>query len=174
MMWVLWFFGMFIEDSLYVQSNLIGKVDGIKHTGWMDSYWTTEFLSGIGSCHLFYPPNNFLAIDFTYFFVHPNDVKSFDSSVRAIVALNLHNYGSGRNPWGHLKPDYLEKVWNIFPSSGFDVCYQHFLVLYNICIYNLYYIISWSSDSLILMVTTSFMFVACREALLRRMLMMVF
>ncbi|KAK3123109.1 hypothetical protein QOZ80_8AG0624060 [Eleusine coracana subsp. coracana] len=31
------------------------------------------------------------------------------SSVRAIVALNLHNYASGRNPWGHLKPEYLEK-----------------------------------------------------------------
>lgn len=31
------------------------------------------------------------------------------SSVRAIVALNLHSYGSGRNPWGNLKPDYLEK-----------------------------------------------------------------
>ncbi|XP_022749313.1 diacylglycerol kinase 7-like [Durio zibethinus] len=30
-------------------------------------------------------------------------------SVRAIVALNLHNYGSGRNPWGNLKPEYLEK-----------------------------------------------------------------
>ncbi|XP_072970541.1 diacylglycerol kinase 4-like [Typha angustifolia] len=30
-------------------------------------------------------------------------------SVRAIVALNLHNYASGRNPWGNLKPDYLEK-----------------------------------------------------------------
>ncbi|KAG4167683.1 hypothetical protein ERO13_A13G211400v2 [Gossypium hirsutum] len=30
-------------------------------------------------------------------------------SVRAIVALNLHNYGSGRNPWGKLKPEYLEK-----------------------------------------------------------------
>uniref|UniRef100_A0A2N9HBW9 Diacylglycerol kinase accessory domain-containing protein n=1 Tax=Fagus sylvatica TaxID=28930 RepID=A0A2N9HBW9_FAGSY len=30
-------------------------------------------------------------------------------SVRAIVALNLHSYGSGRNPWGNLKPDYLEK-----------------------------------------------------------------
>ncbi|XP_062097639.1 diacylglycerol kinase 3-like isoform X2 [Humulus lupulus] len=33
------------------------------------------------------------------------------SSVRAIVALNLHNYGSGRHPWGNLKPDYLEKVY---------------------------------------------------------------
>ena len=32
------------------------------------------------------------------------------SSVRAIVALNLHSYGSGRHPWGNLKPDYLEKV----------------------------------------------------------------
>lgn len=31
------------------------------------------------------------------------------SSVRAIVLLNLHNYGSGRNPWGKLKPDYLDK-----------------------------------------------------------------
>ncbi|KAM0870777.1 hypothetical protein ACQ4PT_021186 [Festuca glaucescens] len=31
------------------------------------------------------------------------------SSVRAIVALNLHNYASGRNPWGTLKPEYLEK-----------------------------------------------------------------
>ncbi|CAI9787441.1 unnamed protein product [Fraxinus pennsylvanica] len=31
------------------------------------------------------------------------------SSVRAIVALNLPSYGSGRNPWGHLKPEYLEK-----------------------------------------------------------------
>ncbi|XVE98704.1 hypothetical protein REPUB_Repub03eG0130800 [Reevesia pubescens] len=30
-------------------------------------------------------------------------------SVRAIVALNLPNYGSGRNPWGNLKPEYLEK-----------------------------------------------------------------
>ncbi|XVE71761.1 hypothetical protein DITRI_Ditri10aG0177700 [Diplodiscus trichospermus] len=30
-------------------------------------------------------------------------------SVRSIVALNLHNYASGRNPWGNLKPEYLEK-----------------------------------------------------------------
>ncbi|XP_021908800.1 diacylglycerol kinase 4 isoform X2 [Carica papaya] len=30
-------------------------------------------------------------------------------SVRAVVALNLHSYGSGRNPWGNLKPEYLEK-----------------------------------------------------------------
>ncbi|XP_057416839.1 diacylglycerol kinase 7-like [Lotus japonicus] len=30
-------------------------------------------------------------------------------SVRAIVALNLHSYGSGRNPWGKPKPEYLEK-----------------------------------------------------------------
>lgn len=44
------------------------------------------------------------------------DAIFFDSSVRAIVALNLHNYGSGRNPWGNLKPEYLEKVGNIFLS----------------------------------------------------------
>ncbi|KAH9806081.1 diacylglycerol kinase 7 [Citrus sinensis] len=31
------------------------------------------------------------------------------SGVRAIVALNLHNYASGRNPWGNLSPEYLEK-----------------------------------------------------------------
>ncbi|KAJ0965673.1 hypothetical protein J5N97_026811 [Dioscorea zingiberensis] len=31
------------------------------------------------------------------------------SDVRSIVALNLHNYGSGRNPWGRPKPNYLEK-----------------------------------------------------------------
>ncbi|KAL8506367.1 hypothetical protein ACS0TY_017300 [Phlomoides rotata] len=31
------------------------------------------------------------------------------SSVRSIVALNLPSYGSGRNPWGNLKPYYLEK-----------------------------------------------------------------
>lgn len=31
------------------------------------------------------------------------------SSVRAIVALNLPNYGSGRHPWGYLRPEYLEK-----------------------------------------------------------------
>ncbi|KAI3985774.1 hypothetical protein MKX01_030688 [Papaver californicum] len=31
------------------------------------------------------------------------------SGVRAIVVLNLHHYGSGRNPWGNLKPEYLEK-----------------------------------------------------------------
>ncbi|XP_039027436.1 diacylglycerol kinase 4-like [Hibiscus syriacus] len=30
-------------------------------------------------------------------------------SVRAIVALNLHNYGSGRNPWGTLRQAYLDK-----------------------------------------------------------------
>ncbi|MED6169080.1 Diacylglycerol kinase 4 [Stylosanthes scabra] len=34
------------------------------------------------------------------------------TSVRAIVALNLHSYGSGRNPWGNLKPEYLEKFAN--------------------------------------------------------------
>ncbi|CAL0325598.1 unnamed protein product [Lupinus luteus] len=31
------------------------------------------------------------------------------TSVRSIVALNLHSYGSGRNPWGKPKPEYLEK-----------------------------------------------------------------
>ncbi|KAF7154069.1 hypothetical protein RHSIM_Rhsim01G0009300 [Rhododendron simsii] len=31
------------------------------------------------------------------------------ASARSIVALNLNNYASGRNPWGHLKPEYLEK-----------------------------------------------------------------
>ncbi|WVZ73343.1 hypothetical protein U9M48_021662 [Paspalum notatum var. saurae] len=31
------------------------------------------------------------------------------SSVRSLVILNLYNYGSGRHPWGDLKPEYLEK-----------------------------------------------------------------
>ncbi|CAA2958085.1 diacylglycerol kinase 7-like, partial [Olea europaea subsp. europaea] len=31
------------------------------------------------------------------------------SSVRSVVTLNLPSYGSGRNPWGTLKPEYLEK-----------------------------------------------------------------
>lgn len=41
-----------------------------------------------------------------------NKVMSFVFSVRAIVALNLHSYGSGRNPWGNLTPEYLEKVYS--------------------------------------------------------------
>lgn len=42
-----------------------------------------------------------------------SDKRILSCSVRSIVALNLHNYGSGRNPWGNLKPEYLEKVWSI-------------------------------------------------------------
>lgn len=38
----------------------------------------------------------------------------FSCSVRSIVALNLHSYGSGSHPWGNLKPDYLEKVLFLF------------------------------------------------------------
>lgn len=37
-------------------------------------------------------------------------IPNLNHSVRAVVALNLHSYGSGRNPWGNLKPEYLEKV----------------------------------------------------------------
>ncbi|CAL5375115.1 hypothetical protein CsSME_00008483 [Camellia sinensis var. sinensis] len=37
------------------------------------------------------------------------ELVSIPSSVRSIVALNLNNYASGRNPWGNLKPEYLEK-----------------------------------------------------------------
>ncbi|XP_062092916.1 diacylglycerol kinase 3-like isoform X2 [Humulus lupulus] len=53
------------------------------------------------------------------------------SSVRAIVALNLHNYGSGRHPWGNLKPDYLEKIkhaQHLTPGTadwfGRDYCFS--------------------------------------------------
>lgn len=42
----------------------------------------------------------------------------FPSSVRAIIALNLHNYGSGRQPWGHLKPEYMEKKGFVEPHSA--------------------------------------------------------
>ncbi|GMH17825.1 hypothetical protein Nepgr_019666 [Nepenthes gracilis] len=31
------------------------------------------------------------------------------SNIRSLVALNLHNYASGRHPWGNLTPEYLEK-----------------------------------------------------------------
>ena len=50
------------------------------------------------------------------------ELLSFVFSVRAIVALNLHSYGSGRNPWGNLTPEYLEKVlilWILY--SYFEV-----------------------------------------------------
>ncbi|KAI3803121.1 hypothetical protein L1987_31270 [Smallanthus sonchifolius] len=40
----------------------------------------------------------------------PNwELISLPSSIRSIVALNLPSYASGRNPWGNLKPEYLEK-----------------------------------------------------------------
>ncbi|KAI8032804.1 Diacylglycerol kinase 7 [Camellia lanceoleosa] len=34
---------------------------------------------------------------------------SLPSSVRSIVALDLNNYASRRNPWGDMKLEYLEK-----------------------------------------------------------------
>ncbi|XP_010548623.1 PREDICTED: diacylglycerol kinase 7-like isoform X2 [Tarenaya hassleriana] len=37
----------------------------------------------------------------------------------SIVALNLYNYGSGRHPWGNLKPDYLEKACFCYAVSTF-------------------------------------------------------
>ncbi|XP_076892621.1 diacylglycerol kinase 4-like isoform X2 [Bidens hawaiensis] len=37
------------------------------------------------------------------------ELVTLSSSIRSIVALNLPNYASGRNPWGNLKPEYLEK-----------------------------------------------------------------
>uniref|UniRef100_A0A0C9QX78 Diacylglycerol kinase n=1 Tax=Wollemia nobilis TaxID=56998 RepID=A0A0C9QX78_9CONI len=37
------------------------------------------------------------------------EILRIPSSVRAVVVLNLHNYASGRNPWGHPSPKYLEK-----------------------------------------------------------------
>ena len=51
-------------------------------------------------------------------FIWLTNIILFSSSVRAIVALNLHSYGSGRNPWGNLKPNYLEKV----SSHGSALC----------------------------------------------------
>ncbi|XP_047308593.1 diacylglycerol kinase 7-like [Impatiens glandulifera] len=38
------------------------------------------------------------------------------SSVRSIVVLNLNNYASGRNPWGNMKPEYMEKKGFVEPS----------------------------------------------------------
>ncbi|CAM0943572.1 unnamed protein product [Alopecurus aequalis] len=37
------------------------------------------------------------------------ELVQMPSSVRSLVVLNLYNYGSGRHPWGDLKPEYLEK-----------------------------------------------------------------
>ncbi|XP_076908926.1 diacylglycerol kinase 4-like [Bidens hawaiensis] len=37
------------------------------------------------------------------------ELVTLPSSIRSIVALNLPNYAGGRNPWGNLKPEYLEK-----------------------------------------------------------------
>ncbi|ONK78893.1 uncharacterized protein A4U43_C01F730 [Asparagus officinalis] len=47
-------------------------------------------------------------------YIRRNDSSDWEflpvpSSIRAVVALNLQNYGSGRNPWGQLKPEYMEK-----------------------------------------------------------------
>ncbi len=79
--------------------------------GFTFSFWLKAILlnldwyktcSGLG-CHCVF-------VCLSCHFVWPNSVILFPSSVRAIVALNLHSYGSGRNPWGNLKPDYLEKV----------------------------------------------------------------
>ncbi|KAJ9557886.1 hypothetical protein OSB04_012500 [Centaurea solstitialis] len=40
---------------------------------------------------------------------HQWEMIRLPASIRSIVALNLHSYASGRNPWGNLKPEYLEK-----------------------------------------------------------------
>nr|BAD05689.1 putative diacylglycerol kinase variant A [Oryza sativa Japonica Group]BAD05846.1 putative diacylglycerol kinase variant A [Oryza sativa Japonica Group] len=56
------------------------------------------------------PAVGLAAHDITFFNTYRNSQAiNFDLIVRAIVALNLHNYASGRNPWGNLKPEYLEK-----------------------------------------------------------------
>lgn len=47
--------------------------------------------------------STFLMLDLTFLILSR-------CSVRSIVTLNLPSYGSGRNPWGNLKPEYLEKV----------------------------------------------------------------
>ncbi|KAF5787549.1 putative diacylglycerol kinase (ATP) [Helianthus annuus] len=40
----------------------------------------------------------------------PNwELINLPANIRSIVALNLPSYASGRNPWGNLKPEYLEK-----------------------------------------------------------------
>ncbi|XP_042453870.1 diacylglycerol kinase 3-like isoform X3 [Zingiber officinale] len=45
------------------------------------------------------------------------------SSIRAITFLNIHNYGGGAYPWGHLKPEYLEEVDQLFHSNSSKTCY---------------------------------------------------
>lgn len=41
------------------------------------------------------------------------------------MALNLDSYGSGRHPWGNLKPNYLEKVVYINLVYSW-LCFQAF------------------------------------------------
>nr|XP_016507491.1 PREDICTED: diacylglycerol kinase 7-like [Nicotiana tabacum] len=55
-----------------------------------------------------------LNVNFTTFLQKVNNSKweqvHVPSSVRSIVTLNLPSYGGGRKPWGHLKPEYMEKI----------------------------------------------------------------
>ncbi|XP_058207744.1 diacylglycerol kinase 7-like isoform X2 [Rhododendron vialii] len=41
--------------------------------------------------------------------VNSSEWEQISIPSRSLVALNLNNYASGRNPWGNLKPDYMEK-----------------------------------------------------------------
>ncbi|XP_058207746.1 diacylglycerol kinase 7-like isoform X4 [Rhododendron vialii] len=42
--------------------------------------------------------------------VNSSEWEQISIPSRSLVALNLNNYASGRNPWGNLKPDYMEKA----------------------------------------------------------------
>lgn len=59
------------------------------------------------------------------FCFHSRDFLGY-FSVRSIVALNLPSYGSGRNPWGNLKPEYLEKVWTYLFLFKMRDAFTHF------------------------------------------------
>uniref|UniRef100_A0ACD6ABQ3 Uncharacterized protein n=1 Tax=Avena sativa TaxID=4498 RepID=A0ACD6ABQ3_AVESA len=71
------------------------------YDGWMLK-WLMDFTSYVMTSHS-------LLDTLPFFFFCKHDCDELPC-VRAIVALNLHNYASGRNPWGNLKPEYLEKV----------------------------------------------------------------
>ncbi|TVU42202.1 hypothetical protein EJB05_08595, partial [Eragrostis curvula] len=48
------------------------------------------------------------------------DSSEWEAYMWAIVALNLHNYASGRNPWGNLKPEYWRKCRGFVEAQSDD------------------------------------------------------
>ncbi|KAG6508220.1 hypothetical protein ZIOFF_033592 [Zingiber officinale] len=69
------------------------------------------------------------------------------TSVRSLVLLNLDSYGSGRHPWGHPSPKYLDQVdithlsdWQFYLSSfAYHPCHFSILSVYYEASYRRFY-----------------------------------